>query len=173
MDDHELDSVLEARPLARNARAINAGVFFTFSVQLHPRFARVAGLLAEIPRVVVEGCVCHTQDCTVRQFVEIDVDILEEGLITVSELTEVNKLGHNPGFGDFTTNLGLHLDGVHDDAPFCFCMSISGRILLSVIIGASSDAPDIFKKRSNPSNAQVFRALERLWCCWGGYCHAR
>lgn len=162
MDDHKLDSVLEARPLARNARAINAGVFFTFSVQLHPRFARVAGLLAEIPRVAVEGCVCHTQDCTVRQFVEIDVDILEEGLITVLELTEVNELGNNASFGDLATDFGLHPDSAHDDAPFCFCMSISGRILLSVIIGASVDAPDIFKKRSNPSSAQEFHALEGL-----------
>jgi hypothetical protein len=35
------------------------------------------------------------------------------------------------------------------------CDSKRGRILLSVIIGASSDAPDIFKKRNNPSSTSL------------------
>ena len=156
--------MFKARPLARNTRLliVDVVVGFTLSIELRPRFARVTGLLAEVPRVEVEGCVFHTQDCTVRQFVEIDVDILEEGLITVLELTEVNEFGNNASFGDLATDFGLHPDSVHDDAPFCFWESRGERILLSVIIGASLDAPDIFKKRSNPSSAQEFHALEGL-----------
>lgn len=92
MDDHKLDSVLEARPLAGNTRLLIVDVVVGFAV---------------------------------------------------SELTEVNILGHNPGFGDFTTDFGLHPDSVYDDVPFCFWESRGERILLSVIIGASSDAPDI------------------------------
>ena len=137
-------------------------VGFVVSIELCPRLTRVTGLLAEIPRILVEGCAVDAKNGAVRQFVEVNVDTFKERLITVLELTEVNELGNNASFGDLATDFGLHPDSAHDDAPFCFWESRGERILLSVIIGASSDAPDIFKKRSNPSSAQEFHALEGL-----------
>lgn len=136
--------MFEARPLAGYARLliVDVVVGFAVSIQLCPRLTRVTGLLAEVQGVLIEGCAVDAKNSAVRQFVEVNVDTFKERLVTVSELTEVNELGNNVSFGDLATDFGLHPDSVHDDAPFCFWESRGERILLSVIIGAPSDAPD-------------------------------
>ena len=150
----------EAHPLVGQPGALDVVVslapfffFFFCSIELRPRFARVAGLLTQIQRVLIECFTVDLEDSALGQVVGINVDSLEERLAVLPELTKRNESRNNSGLRHFASGFGLDLDSAHDAHLSVFWESRRERILLSVIIGASSDAPDIFKKRSNPSNA--------------------
>lgn len=77
--------MLEARPLARNTRLliVDVVVGFALSIKLCPRFARVAGLLAEVQGVVIARITVDAKNSAVRQIVQtVRIDVCaDEGYI--------------------------------------------------------------------------------------------